>query len=77
MGCLTVLPNDEEFFVDRFERKSKEKNLGPKKDFPKFGSWTVNIFLCKKSKQYPNSNSPLFGPIVEKCVGSFSQRYCR
>ena len=35
------------------------------------------IFLCKKSHQYPNSNSPLFGPIVEKRVGSFSRRYCQ
>jgi hypothetical protein len=35
------------------------------------------IFLCKKSYQYPNSNSPLFGPIVEKRVGSFARRYCQ
>jgi len=33
------------------------------------------FFFGKKSYQYPNSNSSLFGLIVEKRVGSFSRRY--
>ena len=63
--------------VDRFELQSQEKILGPENDFPKFAFLGRKKILCKKSYQYPNSNSPLFGPIVEKRVGSFSWRYCQ
>ena len=63
--------------VDRFELQSQEKFLGPENNFPKFAFLGRKKCLCKKSYQYPNSNSPLFGPIVENCVGSFSRRYCR
>ena len=51
--------------------------LGPKIDIPKFAFLGRKIFLCKKSHQYPNSNSPLFGPIVKQLVGSFARRYCQ
>ena len=53
------------------------KNLRPKKRFSQFWFLGRKIFLCKKSHQYPNSNSPLFGPIVEKRIESFSRRYCQ
>jgi len=42
------------------------KNFRPKKRFSQIWFLGRKIFLCKKSHQYPNSNSPLFGPIVEK-----------
>ena len=51
--------------------------LGPKIDFPKFAFLGREIFLCKKTYQYPNSNSPLFWTIVKKRVGSFSRQYCQ
>ena len=53
------------------------KNFRPKKRFFQIWYLGCKIFLCKKSYQYPNSNSTLFGLIVEKRVGSFSRRYCR
>ena len=55
--------------VDRFEHQSQEKSLGPKNNFSKFGFWTIINLCVDKSYQYPNSNSSLFGPIVEKHVG--------
>jgi len=54
-----------------------EKNFRPKKQFSQIWFLGRKIFLCKKSYQYPNCNSPLFGPIVEKRVGSFVRRYCQ
>ena len=63
--------------VDRFEFQDQEQIVGSKNKFPKFGFLTVKFFLVKKNYQYPYSNSPLFGRIVKKRVGSFSQRYCR
>jgi len=63
--------------VDIFELQNQEKILGPKNDFPKFAFLGREIFLCKKTYQYPNSNSPLFGRIVEKHIGSLSRRYCQ
>ena len=53
------------------------KNFRPKNWFSQICVFDREIFLCKKSHQYPNSNSPLFGPIVEKRVGSFSRQYCQ
>ena len=74
-GAFDRLAKWWRFAVDRFELQSQEKILGPKNDFPKFVFLGRKKFLCKKSYQYPNSNSPLFGMIVKKHVGSFSQRY--
>ena len=62
--------------VDRFEFQSREKFLGIKTIFLNL-FLDHDIFLIKKSHQYPNSNSPLFVRIVKKRIGSFSQRYCR
>ena len=52
------------------------KSFRPRKRFSKIWFLDRQFFLCKKSNQYPKSNSPLFGPIVEKRVRSFSCRYC-
>ena len=65
------MPNDEERLLTDLSSKGRKKCLGPKINFPKFAFWTVKIFLLKKSYQYSNSNSPLFGPIVKKHIGSF------
>ena len=40
--------------------------LGPKNRFSQIWFLSRKIFLCKKNYQYSNSNSPLFGSIVEK-----------
>ena len=77
MGPFSVLANDEEMLLTDLSFKVRKKFLGPKNDFPKFGFWTVKFLLVNKNYQYPNSNSPLFGPIVEKRVGSFSRRNCQ
>ena len=53
------------------------KMFRPKKRFSQIWFLGRKIFLCTKSHQYPNSNSPLFGPIVDKRVGSFARRYCQ
>ena len=76
MGRLTVLPNDEDMLLTDLSSKVRKK-FRPKKRFSQIWFLGRKIFLCKKSHQYPNSNSPLFGPIVEKRFGSFSRRYCQ
>ena len=75
MGRLTVLPNDEEMLLTDLSFKVR-KNFRPKKQFSKVWFLDCEFFLLKKSYQYPSSNSPLIGSIVEKAVGSFWQRYC-
>ena len=40
------------------------KNFRPKKQFSQIWFLDRENFLCLKYYQYPNSNSPLFGPIV-------------
>ena len=53
------------------------KKFRPKIFFSQIWFLGRKIFLCKKTHQYPNSNSPLFGPIVKKRVRSFLRRYCQ
>ena len=53
------------------------KNFRPEKRYSKIWFLYRDIFCGKKKLPYPNSNSPLFGLIVEKCFGRFSQQYCR
>ena len=76
MWRLTVLSNDEELLSTDLSAKVRKKVQAQKRFF-QIRFLDRQNFLCKKSYQYPNSNSPLFGPIVKKCVGSFSRRYCR
>ena len=70
-GAFDRLAKWWRFAVDRFELQGQEKNLGPKNHFPKFTFLGRKIFLCKKSYQYPNSNSPSFGPIVKEHIEVF------
>ena len=51
------------------------KSFRPKKQFSQILFLDRKFFLCKKSYQYQNSNSPLFSPIVKKRIGSFSRGY--
>ena len=44
------------------------KLVRPKIRFSQIWFLGRKIFLCQKSDQYPNSNSPLFGPIVENIL---------
>ena len=30
----------------KYQLRCQEKNLGPKNNFPKFGFWAVNFFVC-------------------------------
>ena len=53
------------------------KIIRPKKRFSKIWFLDREIFFGKKTYQYPNSNSPLFGRIVKKRIGSFSRQYCQ
>ena len=71
---LTVLTNDEEGLLTDLSSKVRKRFTPKKSIFLNLVFGPVN-FVGEKSDQYPNSNSPLFGPIVKKRVGSFSRRY--
>ena len=48
MGCLTVLPNDEELLLTDLNAKVRKKFQAQKNNFPKLSFETVKIFCVKK-----------------------------
>ena len=51
--------------------KVREKVKAQKAFFPNLVFGLCKFFFGKQNYQYPNSNSPSFGPIVKKHFGSF------
>ena len=57
--------------VDRFERQSQEKILGPKNDFPKFGFWAVKFFCVKKVTNIQIVTHPYLGRLSKNVLEVF------
>ena len=88
------MANDKEILMTDLIFTLRKNLKAQKTIYPNWGFFlAIKIFFGeKKSYQYTNSNSPLFGlksykylnsssplfgPIVKKHIGSFSQWYCR
>ena len=65
MGCLSVLPNDEEML------QSQEKFLGPKNNFPKFGFRAVKFFCVKRLTNIQIVTHPYLGRLWKNVLEVF------